>query len=469
MSPTASRTAVLALGALLIGATTTAISLVIASAQGFVNLAWTAAAVLVLVFLAAALITRVRIATHPAAPWIIGLVSLVASLLPWWLLTSGQTQSAALIYQGLKIPQGIIRFWDLSLVLESVDCARWGFDIYAVGNGCLADPSIYAPGMVWLQYVPGEIFSEANAGWLGVVMIINSSLALLMLARWSSGLGQVMLLVAAIGAPWVLLLERGNVDAVVIWVAVMTVALAHRWNSPATWTIAAVLIWLVGTWKYYPFALGILLLPALAIKRGWVFVAGYLVAALGYVALTWEGFRTSSAASSAMVDFGDFVVLGRTPVVARMAGHADGIGSWQVGDVLMVLIGLLAIALGFLAAWRAQVRTPLLGSLAAAGGVVYLAVVLVAGFGYGYKAAFLLLAVPLVSTWPTAKGRILAAVGLATVLLIGIESVVVWNTVLATLAGIIAAGISLGAGSAVLLRSDLGAISARLTVTRSAG
>ena len=469
MSKTASRTAVLAVGALLIGATSMAISLVIASAQGYVNLAWTAAAVLALVLLAAALITRVRIATHPAAPWIIGLVSLVASLLPWWLLTSGQTQSAALIYQGLKIPQGIIRFWDLSLVLESVDCARWGFDIYAVGNGCLADPSIYAPGMVWLQYVPGEIFSEANAGWLGVVMITISSLALLILARWSSGLGQGVLLIAAIGAPWVLLLERGNVDAVVIWVAVITVALAHGWNSAAAWTIAAALIWLVGTWKYYPFALGILLLPALAIKRGWIIVAGYLVAALGYVALTWEGFRTSSAASSAMVDFGDFVVLGRTPVVARMTGHADGIGSWQAGDVLMVLIGLLAIALGFLAAWRTQVRTPLLGSLAAAGGAIYLAVVLVAGFGYGYKAAFLLLAIPLVSSWPSNKGRILAAVGLATILLIGIESVVVWNTVLATLAGVIAAGVAVGAGAAVLLRSDLGVMSARLTATRSAG
>ena len=124
MSPTASRTAVLAVGSLLIIATITAISLVIASAQGYVNLAWSAAAVLALVFLAAALITRARIATHPSAPWIIGLVSLVASLLPWWLLASAQIQSAALIYQGLRIPQGIIRFWDLSLVLESVDCAR---------------------------------------------------------------------------------------------------------------------------------------------------------------------------------------------------------------------------------------------------------------------------------------------------------------------------------------------------------
>lgn len=469
MSNRGGRIAIVAVGTGLIAATTGAVALVIASEQGYVTLAWTAAAVLVLVVLAAAVITRVRIASHSAAPWLIGFVSLLASLVPWWLVASGQTQAAALLYQGLKIPQGIIQFWDLSLVLQSVDCARWGFDIYAIGNGCLADPSIYAPGMVWLQYVPGGIFSESNAGWLGVAMIIVSSFALVLLARWSSGLGQLVLLIAAIGAPWVLLLERGNVDAVVIWVAVITVALAHRWSSLTTWTIAAVLIWLVGTWKYYPFALGVLLLPALAVRRGWMIITGFAIAALGYVLLTWEGFQTSSAASSAMVDFGDFVVLGRTPVVARMAGHGEAIDAWQFGDTLLVLVGLLAILLGFLAAWRAKIRVPILGSLAAAGGVLYLSVVLVAGFGYGYKATFLLLAVPLLSAWPSSKSRLMVAVGLASVLLIGIESVVVWNTVLATTAGVIAAGVALGAGAAVLMRSDLGSLSSRLATTRSAG
>jgi uncharacterized membrane protein len=261
---------------------------------------------------------------------------------------------------------------------------------------------------------------------------------------------------------------RGNVDAVVIWVAVITVALARRWNNLTTWTIAAVLIWLVGTWKYYPFALGVLLLPALAIRRGWLIIVGFLIASVGYVIATWEGFRTSSAASSAMVDFGDFVVLGRTPVVARMVGHGDAIGAWQFGDTLMIVIGLLSVFLGFLVAWRSRIYSPLLGALAAGGGVLYLAVVLVAGFGYGYKATFLLLAIPLLSAWPSNKSRILVAVGLAAVLLIGIESIVVWNTVLATLAGVLAAGVALGSGAAVLVRSDLGAVSLRLTTTKSA-
>ena len=93
--------------------------------------------------------------------------------------------------------------------------------------------------------------------------------------------------------------------------------------------------------------------------------------------------------------------------------------------------------------------------------------VLVAGFGYGYKATFLLLAVPYLSAWPASKGRVLVAVGLAAVLLIGIESVVVWNTVLATTAGIIAAGIALGAGGISMLRGHQQARSAQSPVTTS--
>jgi len=454
-----------AVAAVLIASTGWAIGLVIAHQQGYSALAWSAAAILALVLLVSAFVTRVRISSLSGTPWLIAGVSLAASLVPWWLVASGRGEIGALLYQGLRIPQGIVQFWDLALVLESVDCARWGFDIYEVGNGCLAEPSIYAPGMVWLQYVPGGIFSESNAGWLGVAMIVISSLALLLLARWSTGVGRIVLLISAVGAPWVLLLERGNVDAVVLWVAVITVALAHRFNSLTKWTVAALLIWIVGTWKYYPFALGLLLLPALTIRRGWTVIAGFAAATLAYIALTWEGFQTSRAASSAMVDFGDFVVLGRTPVVARMLGHGDAIGSWQAGDTLMALIGLLAVLLGALVAWRSRVRNPILGALAAGGGALYLSVVLVAGFGYGYKATFLLLAVPYLSAWPGSKGRLLVAVGLAALLLIGIESVVVWNTVLATTAGIIAAGIALGAGGASVLRSYQQARSAQSSAT----
>ena len=112
--------------------------------------------------------------------------------------------------------------------MKSVDCARWGFDIYAENNGCLAEPSIYAPGMVWLRFVPFDVFSEANVAVLGVIMIVISSLMLVSLARSSRGIGQIVLLIAAVGGPWLLLLERGNIDAVILWAAVVSALLVSK-------------------------------------------------------------------------------------------------------------------------------------------------------------------------------------------------------------------------------------------------
>ena len=92
--------------------------------------------------------------------------------------------------------------------------------------------------------------------------------------------------------------------------------------------------------------------------------------------------------------------------------------------------------------------------LAAGGSALYLASVLIAGFGYGYKAAFLLLVVPLSSILLHARHRVITSSGLAVLLLIGLESVVVWNTVLVTVAGMVIAGFGLGAGGAAIARSS---------------
>ena len=250
-----------------------------------------------------------------------------------------------------------------------------------------------------------------------------------------------------------LLLERGNIDAVVLWVAAAGVLLTRRWNTLWMWALAAAAIWVVGTWKYYPFVLGLMLLPALRLRHGWTVVVGFLVASFGYVVVTWQNFLFSSSSNTAMIDLGDFVVLGRVPIVARMLGSEVGAPGIQWGDAVVFALTVAAVLWGFGVAWSARVVRPDLGTLAAGGGALYLSSVLVAGFGYGYKATFLLLVVPLVSLWPGSPRRIQAFAGLGVVLLIGVESVVVWNTVLATLVGLVAAGFGVGAGMAMIGRS----------------
>jgi hypothetical protein len=407
----------------------------------------------VLVVVVAAFVKRVQIRTGSGFSWLVGGLSFVVSFLPWWGLAGNNVDLGTLIYRGLRVPQGIVQFWDLSLVMESVDCARFGFDIYQDNNGCMQDASIYAPGMVWLQYVPGRIFSEANVQILGVGMIIISSLVLAWLARQSEGLGRIALLVAALGGPWLLLLERGNIDAALLWAAALVVLLVRRWDSLAVWSVAAALLWLMGTWKYYPFALGVMLLPVLRLHRGWIVLAGFAAAAFGYVLLTWENFLFSLGSNTNMVDYGDYVVLGRVPVVARMLGTDVAAGGWQFGDLLLLALAVFAAVAGFAVGRLVGVRRPWMAMLAAGGAAVYLSSVLIAGFGYAYKATFLLLAVPLLSRLPGSRVRLVAGSGLAALLLVGVQSVVVWNTVMVTIAGVTAGPFALGLALAVIAAS----------------
>jgi hypothetical protein len=153
-----------------------------------------------------------------------------------------------------------------------------------------------------------------------------------------------------------------------------------------------------------------------------------------------------------MIDYGDFVVLGRVPVVARMLGTEVGASGWQTGDLLLLVLTVAAVVWGIGVGSIANRLRTWTAMLAVAGSAVYLASVLIAGFGYGYKATFLLLAIPIISALVASGVRLVAASSLAALLLIAVQSVVVWNTVMVTVAGLIAAGFALGLGGITLLR-----------------
>jgi len=423
------------------------------SAPGYLPLAYSAAAILLVVFVVSAFVRRLDLVLGRWLSWLVGAVSLFIGLGTYWVLALGHSELAATIYRGIRVPQGPYPFWDLTLVMKSIDCARVGVDVFQPNNGCLQDPAIYGPGMLWLRYVPFHLFGNRNTAALGVVVMLVSSLVLVWLARNADGPGRLVLLVAAAAAPWQLLLERGNIDAVVFWVPCVVVLLVRRWNRPWVWTIGAALIWLVGTWKYYPFAMGLMLIPVVRLRRGWTVLAGFAIATVVFMALTWDNFRFSSQSNSAMIDYGDTVVLGRVPVVARMLGTVVGAGGIQLGDALMFLMALAAVVWGVcagLASRRSLVHPAMLG---VAGSSVFLASVLVAGFGWGYKAAFLLLGVPLVAALTRSRRPVLVSSAVAVLALIAIQAVVVWNTVLATMAGVVAAGFVLGLSAALIARS----------------
>ena len=430
------------------------------NAQGFVPNAVITGFVIAAAVVAGLLVRDLGLRTSRWLPWAIAGMSFTLAFVPFALLTWGSPDAAALLYRGLRLPQGIERFWDMALVMRSVDCSSWGFDVFVDNNGCLQDAAIYGPGMLWLQFVPFGVFSFAAVPWLGVVLAAAASLGLAWLARASAGTGQIVLLVAAVGTPWLLLLERGNIDAVVILVAIVAVAIIRRWpTSLSSWAFAAALAWLMGTWKYYPFAMGLLLLPVLRLRRGWLVIAGYLVASVGYVLLTWSNFRFSASSNSGMTEIGDLVVLGRVPVVARLLGSTYPASGPQWGDGLVLVLAIAALVWGLLAAGLVRGMRSTGSMLALAGAPIYLASVLVAGFGWGYKTAFLLLCVPVLA-FRRSTGPLLAA-SLTMLLLIAVASSVAANTLLASLAGITAASFALGFAGRLALRSITRAREAR--------
>ena len=417
-------------------------------------LATVAFVVLGVCFAAPLLLQRLDLRLSAVVPWLVGAASLILSVILGMLWTPVVAASswADVVSRGLHVPRGLAQFWDLSLVLKSVDCASHGFDVYAANNGCLPQPSIYGPGTLWLQYVPFDLFSARNATTLGFISLLISSVALAWIARQASPRGQVVLLVAAVGGPWLLLLERANFDAYVIWAAVLLVFLVRRWNSMWAWTVGAAIIWLVGTWKYYPFALGLMLIPVVRLRRGWIVLAGFVAASGAFVVLTWDNLIFSLHANEAMAISPDLVILGRFPVVARMIGADADPTTRDFGDLVFLLLAGAAFLWGiaFARCLRGARRTE--SMLAIGGSTLFLASVLVAGFGYAYKAAFLLLIVPLVALPRQARDRFLLYSSVVVLVLITVASVVTWNTVLATLAGVVAASFGLGASSALLVR-----------------
>ena len=414
---------------------------------------FTAASVLFAAFLVPLLVARLHVAVPRWSWMLVGVVSLLASVGPMVLHGLGWGEQATLLYEGQRVPQAGAIFVDLNVVLQSIWCTSLGFDVYQVGNGCI-DPVIYGPGVLWFDWLPVDLRSISVLAAIGVAIAAASALAVGLIAKSSSGLGVIALLLCVLGAPWLLLLERGNLDALVIVGGVGAAVVATRWNRPWSWSLAAALIWILGTWKYYPFAMGVALLPVLRIKRGWLVLVGYALATAAFLAATWETFRSSAQGYEGLLSKDDYVVLGRIPVVARMIDATFPPEGYQVGDAFIVALCAIAVAWGVAFAIRvpfSSYRAPMMGVM---GGGLFIAAIVVAGFGWAYKSTFLMLCIPILSLAASYRDRARAYASMVGIFCAVIGALVVWNTVLATLAGIIAASFALGASITLVLRRD---------------
>ncbi len=372
-------------------------------------------------------------------PWAIGGVSLAITAALWSLVAAGLNSLAWAAYGGLQVLRGRANFndldWDIRWLACDL-CDKW-------------NPH-YGPSLALANPITGGLI---DVGWvtpLGFALAGALALGLVWLARESTGRGVLVLMIAAVGPAWLLQQDRANLDGLVFVVIVFGAWLVRRRESLLTWSVFAALIWVIGTLKYYPFAVGIALLPALRLRRGWTVIAGFVLASVTFMALAWSDFRDSLRwnGESILVTW-DFPAYGRLMVLSRM-GEFSSNDSW-LGLGNLLFLGMAACAVLWGLAWSSDLHTKTVAKpvMALGGGTVFLSAVLIGGFGFMYKGAFLLPLIPLLSLplrTRSGQPRMRLYTSLVALICIGFAMMVAYASVLTTLAGIVAASIGVGAG-----------------------
>lgn len=377
-------------------------------------------------------------------PWVGVIITAGFLLVAAFLFQTGNLDTAFALYGGFQVPRAGRLFSDTHWILSwfSCDfCSEW-------------DP-VYGPGLNALNPLTA---SQIGVSWLPVFGLLLSAFAIwtiYVLGRTSTTLGQWVVVASAASPAWLLLVDRANWDILILGGLVAGAVVVAQRPTFASWAIFATVIWILGTIKTYPFALGIVLLLALGIQRGWVIVGGFLLAT-GLFTLAYFDSLTRA---------GD--LYSSPELLPYQAGASPAYGRVLLGELLeglfadstatVVTISLLLAILGFAAWWGWLAHTPRvrqetrlrLAILSLAGATAFLAKAFVVGFGFAYAGAALLLVVPVIVLRPRRHSlRNGSMVTLAMLVLVALFGS--YNVVLGTLAGCVVAGFGLGFGARVV-------------------
>ena len=398
-----------------------------------------AAVVLGFVLLVPLAIRGVRVRISMTILWIAGALSLLVAGFLWFLVAIGQNSAAWAAYGGLQVLRARMTFADLDWVFQ-----WWACDF------CSPDEFLYGPAVAWWRWLTFGIVDRSWVPILGFALAVIMTMTLIAVGRMSGHRGRLAIVAAAFSPAWLLLLDRANIDAFVVLVLVGGAILVGRKNRLWAWTVFALLIWVVGTWKYYPFALGVALLPALSLRRGWLVVSGFLIAALAYTLWYWNALQVSITANERFnVILGDFPAYGRAMLLDRLNAFGVTDATALGWNLLIAVIVVSAFAWG--AVWARQlprVRSSVT-SMAAGGSAAFLASTLAGSYGYFYKGAFLIPVVPLLALpvlqRHTNRHHFALFTSIVGLTLFVIALWAAYQSVLSTLTAFLVAGISLGA------------------------
>lgn len=392
---------------------------------------------LLLVLIAGLAVSRLKLRNSRFLLFVPGAVTLGFTSVAGLLFATNRLDFAYGLYGGLQVLRSDKLFSDTHWVLSWFECnfcERW-------------DPH-YGPTLAWLEPITA---GGIGLGWLlpiGVGLVSAAVVSSWILAAPSSSTGRWVLILASLSPAWLLLVDRANADLVILGSCVVGAWFVARQPALLSWSLYASGLWVLGTIKYFPFAMGVLLLFALGVRRGWWVIIGFLVASIGYVLVAWDSYiRSSEWNATAILVLGDFPAYGRIQTVDLLVGLDGASGTQALVVVMLVVLVLTGFVMGYGSTHvpptaRDQI---LVGALALSGSVAFLGKVLWGGFGFMYSGAFLLLAVPVIVTSPKGAGwRNGMNAAAALLLLLAVFSA--YNTVLATVTGVAFAGFALGAG-----------------------
>lgn len=403
--------------------------------------------------LGAALIRRIDLRIPRWFPLAVAAISFLLTATLWGLVALGLDSTAWAAYGGLQVLRAAVNFNDLDWDMQWLDCGL-----------CDHWNPHYGPALAWGKPLTAGLLGTNWVGILGFAMAIAMLLGLVWLMRRSTPRGALVLGIAAIGPAWLLQQDRANLDGLVFLAIVAGGWFVSRRESLFAWSLFATLIWVNGALKYYPFAVGIALLPALRLRRGWMVITGFLLASASFMLVFWQDFMDSLKwnGESILVTF-DFPAYGRLMVLSRMGPLGSESGPLNIGNILFACLAVSALAWGVVWGLRLRHSSPVLPAMALGGGTVFLSAVLIGGFGFMYKGVFLLPLVPLIALplrgW-SRIGPMTLGTSLFALICVVYAMTFAYASVLTTLAGILASCIGVGAGLAIswrLIREHRGA------------
>jgi hypothetical protein len=391
--------------------------------------------------------------------WVAVAITVIFTLVAGYLFATSKLDVAFAFYGGFQVLRAEMLFSDTYWVLSWFDCDfcdRWQVN--------------YGP-TVWL--LDPLTFGQISAAWLmpiGIAMTLLAAASIWILARASTPLARWILVVAAISPAWLLAIDRANSDTLIFVACVIGLWFVSRHPGLLSWSLFALGLWILGTIKFFPFAIGLVLLFALGIRRGWLVIVGFAAATTAFMIVAWDSYQNSSQwTTRADLLMGDFPYYARIFVSDQLAGllgeSSSGLWVWTGLSILLFLGAVLGWGVNELP--QSDHLRLFYGSAALAGGTAFAGKVLWAGFGFMYTGAFLLLIVPAFALSRSRQGSLRNGVAVTFALFTLIALFSAYNTTLATVCGLLVAGYGIGVGLNLIVRLLTSTQASSLSLSRN--